>query len=327
MFPKDETFGGRDGWTRMKEPEISVVMSTYVPSGAGGLWEAVQSVLAQTYQDFEFLICDDGSGEEGAALLKELAAVDRRIRLLRNRERMGLASSLNRCIGEARGNYLARMDDDDLCLPERFQVQLDYLERHPEAAFVGCNAKLMGQGRIWGSRHMPEKPVKRDFLKYSPYIHPTVMFRRSVFQGREGYRTDTVRGEDLELFMRLAGEGIQGVNLQEELFCYREERGSYQRRTVRSRLDEVRIRYRGYGRLGILFPAGWLCALRPLAAACVPPGMLYRFKSGSGVWKTGMVRDTVQAAGQETTQSTVLGYGTGDSTEHDAGEGKRKRGA
>lgn len=266
----------------MKDPKVSVVMSTYNPSRDGGFPEAVQSVLGQTYGDFEFLICDDGSGEEGARLLEETASQDPRIRLLRNRGRRGLAYGLNRCIGEARGSYLARMDDDDLCLPGRFQAQLEYLEGHPEAAFVGCNAKLMGQGRMWGHRRMPEKPAKEDFLKFSPYIHPTVMFRRGVFQGREGYRADTVRGEDLELFMRLAGEGIQGANLQEELFCYREGKESYQRRTVRSRLDEVGIRYRGYVGLGILFPVGWLCALRPLAAACVPPGMLYRLKAGRG---------------------------------------------
>ncbi len=291
----------------MSSPKISVIMSTYNPSRDGGLREAVQSVLEQTYPDFEFLICDDGSGEEGAVLLEELGAKDARIRLLKNRERKGLACGLNRCIREARGSYLARMDDDDISLPDRFRVQLDYLEGHPEAAFVGCNAKLMSRNRIWGSRRMPERPSERDFLRYSPYIHPTVMFRRSVFQGREGYRTDTVRGEDLELFMRLAGEGLRGVNLQQELFCYREDRDSYQRRTARSRLDEVKIRCRGYGRLGILFPAGWLCALRPLAACCVPPGLLYRLKTGRhqryGEEGDGMGFST----GQETVQGTAQG--------------------
>lgn len=265
----------------MEKPKISVIMSTYDPPGDGRLQGAVQSVLGQTCQDFDFLICDDGSGEENAKLLEETAAQDPRIRLLRNRERRGLAYGLNRCIREARGSYLARMDDDDLCLPERFRVQLDYLEGHPETAFVGCNVKLISGDHIWGSRRMPERPSRKDFLRYSPYIHPTVMFRRGVFQGREGYREGTMRGEDLELFMRLEEEGIWGVNLQQELFCYREDRDSYRRRTVRSRLDEAWIRCRGYGRLGILFPAGWLCALRPLAACCVPPGLLYRLKTGS----------------------------------------------
>lgn len=298
----------------MDGPKISVLMSTYNPSRDGGFLEAVQSVLGQTYEDFEFLICDDGSGEEGAGLLEKTASQDSRIRLLRNRERRGLAYGLNHCIREARGSYLARMDDDDLCLPERFQVQLEYLEGHPETAFVGCNAKLMSEDCIWGSRRMPERPSERDFLKYSPYIHPTVMFRRSVFQGREGYRTDTVRGEDLELFMRLAGEGIQGVNLQEELFCYREERDSYQRRTVRSRLDEVKIRCRGYGRLGILFPVGWLCALRPLAAACVPPGILYQLKAGRSQEDGNGVRYGAEDGGM--VQSA--GYGAGTSAKYSA---------
>ena len=264
----------------MGDPKISVIMSTYNPTAGGGLRESVESVLGQTFGDFEFLICDDGSGEEGASLVRKTAALDRRIRLLRNPERRGLGHGLNRCIREARGEYLARMDDDDISLPERLRVQSRYLEEHPVTAFVGCNAKLMDGGRVWGSRRMPERPEGRDFLRYSPYIHPSVMFRREVFRGREWYRTDTERGEDLELFLRLAGEGIHGVNLQEELLCYREDRESYRRRTLASRLDEVWIRWEGYRGLGLLFPAGWLCALRPLMSACVPPGLLYRLKSG-----------------------------------------------
>lgn len=262
----------------MAIPKISVIMSTYNPGSCPYLREAVLSVLNQTYTDFEFIICDDGSGEEALALLRELASKDSRIRLIKNEGNGGLAHGLNRCIAEAAGKYLARMDDDDICLPERLQIQYEYLEKHPETDFVGCNARLIDREGDWGCRKMPEQPEKKDFLRFSPYIHPAVMLRRSVFDGREAYRTDTVRGEDYELFMRLTEQGFRGCNIQQELFCYRENQDSYKKRKLGSRLDEVKIRGRGFARLGILLPVGWLYVLRPLAAGCIPPGLLYKVR-------------------------------------------------
>lgn len=262
----------------MAIPKISVIMSTYNSGPCPYLREAVMSVLNQTYTDFEFIICDDGSGEEALTLLRELSEKDSRIRLISNRKNGGLAQGLNRCIAEAGGKYLARMDDDDVSLPERLRVQCEYLENHPETDFVGCNATLINREGGWGRRKMPEKPEKKDFLRFSPYIHPAVMLRRSIFEGQEAYRTDTVRGEDYELFMRLTEQGFRGYNIQQELFCYRENQDSYKKRGITSRFDEVKIRGRGFAQLGILLPIGWLYVFRPLAAGCIPPGLLYRIR-------------------------------------------------
>ena len=204
-----------------------------------------------------------------------------RIRLIGGGSNRGLGYSLNLCIRAAKGKYLARMDDDDICAPERLRIQAAYLERHPEIDFVGCNAGLIGREGVWGHRRMPELPKKKDFLRYSPYIHPAVMFRRSLFEGRSLYRTNTRRGEDYELFMRLTAEGCQGYNLQKELFFYREDEESYRRREWGSRLDEVKIRRDGFRRLGLLLPWGWLYVLRPLAAGCVPCTLVPMLKKAS----------------------------------------------
>jgi len=259
-------------------PTVSVIMSTYDWQDVGYLNSAIRSVLKQTFEDFELILCNDGSEEEQTDYLHYLAGTDKRIRLIRNTENRGLAYSLNQCIKAARGRYLARMDDDDCCEPQRLEIQLAYLEEHPEIDFVGCNAKLVGNNGVWGIRKMPEKPKARDFLRYSPYIHPSVMFRRSVFDGQELYRTDTRRGEDYELFMRLAAAGHQGYNIQQELFSYREDEESYRKREWGSRLDEVKIRYQGFKALRIILPLGWLYVLRPLAAGCVPQGLTCNLK-------------------------------------------------
>lgn len=265
---------------QQKAPEISVIMGIYNQQNKEYLEQAVESVLHQTFRDLEFILYDDGSDDDTGRWLLEYASRDERIRLLRGPENRGLAYSLNACIGQARGKYLARMDDDDICEPERLQIQWDYMEHHPETAFVGCNAKLIDKDGAWGIRRMPENPKLQDFLRFSPYIHPTVMIRRSVFDTQTAYRSaeDTLRCEDYELFMRLYKAGIYGYNLQQELFCYREDRLSYQKRKLCYRMDEARLRYRNFREMGCLFPTGWLYVLRPVAAAVVPPGLLWRIR-------------------------------------------------
>ena len=265
---------------QQKAPEISVIMGIYNQQNEEYLEQAIRSVLRQTFPNFEFIIYDDGSNEEVAARLEEYARQDERIRLIRDPKNRGLAYSLNACIDVAKGKYLARMDDDDISEPNRLQVQLDFMESHPEVAFVGCNAKLIDQEGTWGVRKMPEQPQQRDFLRFSPYIHPTVMIRRSIFETEDAYLSSqgTLRCEDYELFMRLQKAGYHGYNLQEELFSYREDRVSYRKRKFCYRMDEAKLRYRNFKEMGCLFPLGWLYVLRPIVAALVPSGLIYLTK-------------------------------------------------
>lgn len=255
-----------------EKPMISVIMSIYNQWNEEYLRDAIVSVLGQTYSDFEFIIYNDGSDERVCQYLKAYAKLDSRIVIIDNPVNHGLAYSLNTCIDVAKGKYLARMDDDDICEPERFEVQMDYLETHPEIAFVGCNAKLFSQDGVWGHRAMPENPNKNSFLRFSPYIHPTVMIRRDIFANQSAYRSakDTWRCEDYELFMRLAQLGYRGYNIQKELFRYREDKISYKKRKMKYRIDEMKLRYRSFSSMGLMSPLGWLYVIRPVAAGCVP---------------------------------------------------------
>lgn len=263
-----------------KLPAISVIMSVYNQRDKEKLDAAIMSILRQSFQDFEFIIYDDGSDIDMISHLEYYARLDERIVLITNPVNHGLAYSLNSCIDVARGKYLARMDDDDVSLPHRLEVQYDFMERHPEIAFAGCNARLLDENGVWGERQMPEKPEKKDFLRFSPYIHPTVIIRRSIFEEGNLYNAEKQhwRCEDYELFMRLFKAGYRGCNIQQTLFLYREERCSYEKRRFCYRINEFHLRYRNFKELSILFPFGWLYVLRPLAAAFVPDGLTWRIK-------------------------------------------------
>ena len=257
---------------------ISVIMSTFNESEEE-LLLSIQSILNQTYANFEFIIVNDNpENTQLKMMLEKFEQQDPRIRLVRNEKNIGLAVSLNKGIDIAQGEYIARMDADDISRPKRLERQYQFLEKHIQYAFAGCNADLIDENGIWGARIMPEKPEKRDFLPFSPFIHPSVMVRREVYLMSGGYYVskETWRCEDYELFMRLYAQGFCGYNMQERLFCYREDRASYERRKFRYRLDEARIRRRNFKNLGMNGPVAWLYTIRPVAAGLIPiPFLMY----------------------------------------------------
>ncbi|MCL2254586.1 MAG: glycosyltransferase [Lachnospiraceae bacterium] len=266
--------------SKLKSPAISVIMSIYNQKDPERLRKAIYSILGQSFHDFEFIIYNDGSDDDIYHQLAEYAKVDERIIVLHNSVNQGLAYSLNACIDVAKGKYLARMDDDDISSVNRFRVQYEYLEKHSEVAFVGCNASLIDDDGVWGHRMMPENPAKKDYLRFSPFIHPTVMIRRSVLEEGNNYNTskETLRCEDYELFMRLNKAGYLGHNIQQELFYYREDKKSYHKRTLRSRAAEMRVRYANFKDLKLLSPIGFLYVIRPLISAIVPAEMILHIK-------------------------------------------------
>lgn len=261
-------------------PAVSVIMSIYNQKNKEHLNKAVMSILEQSFTDFEFIIYEDGSDCETSSYLKQYKEADERIVLISNPVNHGLAYSLNTCIDVARGKYIARMDDDDISDRNRLKIQYEYMEEHPDIAYAGCNAGLIDNHGVWGYRVMPEKPEVSSFLKCSPYIHPTVMIRREIFETSDAYYAskENWRCEDYELFMRLHRLGYKGRNIQQNLLYYREDRDSYAKRKFRYRMNELRLRFRNYKELGILYPFGFLCALRPLIAAAVPGRLIYQAK-------------------------------------------------
>ena len=252
--------------------EISILMGVYNQTNHKAIEQAVDSILNQTFSNFEFLIYDDGSCEKEMLFLQQLAKEDSRIRLLRGEENKGLAYGLNQCLKQAKGRYIARMDADDISEKERLQVQKEFLDLHLEYAFVGTSATLFDEQGIWGVRNMIKQPRAKEFLKYSPYIHPSVMFRKKILEEVNGYQVskDTLRCEDYELFMRLYCNGMYGYNIQQPLFFYREDRDWYDKRTWRQRISEMKIRYQGFQKMGILNWKNLIYVGKPIGMMVIP---------------------------------------------------------
>lgn len=207
----------------MSSPPISVAMSVY--NGERFLDEAIASVRAQSFADFEFLILDDGSRDGSRAIIERHAAQDRRIRPI-IRENRGLIVSLNQLLDEARGALVARMDADDICLPRRFERQIAFLAANPDHGVVGSWSEDIdefgGPYPIKG----PEHPTTHaGFLAAievgAPLLcHPAVTFRRDVVRGVGGYHAAFRHCEDLDLWLRLASV-TRLANIPERLIRYR----------------------------------------------------------------------------------------------------------
>jgi hypothetical protein len=194
-----------------------------VHNGGAHLAAAIQSVLAQTWQDFEFLIIDDASTDESAKVIRSFT--DPRIRLLRNEQNLGLTRSLNLGLREARGELIARQDADDLSATERFARQVAALDAHPQVPLLGSQARLIdGRGHSRGNRDLPLDPVslRWESLLDNPLIHSAVMFRRGlVFEEFGGYDESFPCCQDYALWARIV-ERYPAMNLPERLVSIRE---------------------------------------------------------------------------------------------------------
>ncbi len=265
----------------METVELSVIMGVYSDQSTADLDRAVNSILTQTFRDFEFIIYDDGSCPESSRFIKELSKRDKRIVIIGSEENNGLAFSLNKCLENANGKFIARMDDDDISMPKRFEKQLSFLKEHPEYDFCGCNAKIFDEKGEWGVTTRPENPTAEDYLKYSPFIHPTVMYRREALFENGGYlaRKETLRCEDYEIFMRLFRLGLKGCNMQQILFKYHVDRETYHTRHFKFRVYEAKVRFKNFKEMGLLFPFGWAYCLRPIIGAFIPVRLIEFFKN------------------------------------------------
>jgi glycosyltransferase involved in cell wall biosynthesis len=206
----------------MTEPAISVIMSVY--NGEAYLTEAVESVLSQTFRDFELVILDDGSTDRSLEIVRGYAAKDPRVRPI-TRENRGLIASLNQLIDEARSPLLARMDADDRCDPERLAKQYAFLAAHPACGVVGSWAHRMGgDGTVWPGcdYKYPVTPAEvQAAIGYDSILaHPAVMYRREVVRQAGGYRPAFKHAEDFDLWLRMA-DITEICNIPEPLLIYR----------------------------------------------------------------------------------------------------------
>lgn len=203
-------------------PTVSVIMSHH--NGVDFLAKAVESVLAQTYRDFEFIIIDDGSTDASPTMLRALAARDARIRLI-VRENRGLTKTLNDGVRLATGKYLARMDSDDICAPDRFEKQVAYLDAHPDVVALGGAYEMIDDaGRVFHRMRYADDDValQESSLSGRPALcHPLVMMRADAVARVGGYDEAFPVAQDNDLWLRL-GEVGKLACLPDVLLQYRQ---------------------------------------------------------------------------------------------------------
>jgi glycosyltransferase involved in cell wall biosynthesis len=191
-------------------------------NGLPFLADAIESILSQTFQDFELVIVDDGSRDGTREILKQYAGRDRRINLVLNDTNVGVAEALNTGIRICRGQYIARMDADDLALPERLQLQVEFMDRSPEIGVCGTWFTTFGHETVTFEHPVGDDEIKVHHLLHNAAIcHPTAFVRRSVLlESRIQYRPEEVPAEDLWLWIRL-GFVTRFANLPRTLLLYR----------------------------------------------------------------------------------------------------------
>ncbi len=235
----------------MSSPKISVLMSVY--NGEDFLAETIKSVLNQTFTDFEFLIIDDGSSDSSGEIVKSFN--DERIVLIRNESSLGLTRNLANGVNSAKGEYIARIDADDLMMPTRLEKQFTFMENNSEISVVGSAMQTFGDiDLIWGN---PEGDayIKSGLLFSSALYHPSVMIRKSfLVNSNTNYNPDFKYAQDYRLWTDVLIANGKFANVSEPLTKYRVHSSSI---TSTKKPEQIaladRIRRELAERLGIEF--------------------------------------------------------------------------
>lgn len=218
----------------MKLPKISVIMSVY--NGERYLSDAVESILNQSFRDFEFIIIDDCSTDNSYDLLEKFANNDSRIKIIRKEKNIGVKGfieNLNIGLDKALGKYIARMDQDDISHPNRFKKQIDFLENNKDVFIVGCQLQLIDEeNKETGMLIAPtaDAEIKKAMPKKISLYHPVIMFRNG-FNIR--YRDKMLYCEDYDLYLRLMTSDFKMANIDEPLLRYRIHGESISRKNIK----------------------------------------------------------------------------------------------
>lgn len=231
----------------MNNPKVSVLMCVY--NCEKYLREAMDSVLSQTFNDFEFIIINDGSTDNSKSILESYS--DRRIRLFNNSNK-GLTKSLNEGIGYSRGEYIARMDADDISFSERLKKQVDFLESNKDVAMCGTWAEFINtRGEYITDYKTPvsDSDILKELIFHNPFVHPSVMIRKEIFEKVGLYDENFRFAQDYELWTRIVTK-YKTTNIPEKLLKYRLlKEGITKSKNFKVRILGLKIRWRALLRI------------------------------------------------------------------------------
>lgn len=206
-------------------PQVSVITATY--NDGKFISDAIESILAQSWSDFEFIIVNDGSTDDTLEILSRYANLDSRISLIINPKRLGRGASRNRALIEASGEWVFIFDGDDISYSDRISHQMYFLQQSPDIDYLGSNCHIIDKASSKAARHLKIDLAQRHFqilwqlcFNY-PFHHTTTVGRREVFLSCGGYPTHIPVCEDIYLWMKMALKGVKFANLDIDLVTYR----------------------------------------------------------------------------------------------------------
>ena len=252
------------------EVKISIIMGIY--NCEKYLKESINSILNQTFTEWELIMCDDGSTDNTYLIAKGYQEkYSEKIVLLKNEKNMGLNITLNKCLKKAKGKYIARQDGDDISVETRLEKEYNFLENHKEFALVSAKMIFFDEKGEWGESHYKQIPTKLDFVYNSPFAHPPALIRKDVMDEVNGYTEGKkfIRVEDYHLWLKIYEKGYKGYNLDEVLYKMRDDNDAYKRRNWQNRVNEMSVRWIGYRMLKIPFYKYIYC-LRPIVIYFLP---------------------------------------------------------
>jgi len=229
-------------------PRVSVVTSVY--NGEAHLEECIDSILNQTFQDFEYIILDNGSTDRTPEILERYS--DPRIRII-HQENLGISGSLNKGIDLSGSDLIARLDADDYSFPQRLEQQVSFMEQNPEIAFCGSRFK-----ELVGDKYFPQMvkfiekddDIRKTVSCFNPFAHSTIMIRKNAFTKSGGYDLNFKYGQDYELWVRMLNFGKAQV-LKEELSVVRlSEQSTSNKNIIKQKLEALQVRWRAFRQFG-----------------------------------------------------------------------------
>lgn len=254
----------------MNRDLVSIIIACY--NAEDYIDGCLNSLMKQTYQNFEIIICDDSSTDNSLEILKRWQEKDSRIHVLYNKKNMFAAYSRNRCIESSRGQFIMIQDIDDASKEDRIEVLVNNIKEHKvdfaSSAVFEFDENINKVNSIVMKKH--EFPIKKNFLWNLPFNHPATMFTRECITKAGGYRVakETRRGQDYDMFMRMYSMGFKGMNVMQPLYYFRVDSANINRRNWAARKDEIRIRYYGFKELKLM-PLGLIFVFKPIVAHLV----------------------------------------------------------
>lgn len=254
---------------RDMRPRISVIMGIY--NCASTLSEALDSLYAQTYQNFKIVLCEDGSYDNTYEVAKAYADKHDNIVLVRNERNMGLNFTLNRCLEYADTEYIARMDGDDLSKPMRFEKEIKFLDEHPEYAVVSTPMDYFDENGVFMTGRGLGEIKKENFLKGTPICHAPCMARTNVIKAVGGYSVDDrlLRVEDYHLWFKVFAAGHKLYSMNEALYQMRDDRNAVARRKWQGYVNVHYVMRKGFKMIGL----PWyyqIYSMRPIITGLLP---------------------------------------------------------